>query len=114
MQTRIRGMVTGLLTGLVILGNLPALAGPFDANITRQEMNQERRIYQGVQSGQLTPWEFRRLENEQARLRAAETRMRADGRLSRKERDRLNRMLARSSQDIYALKHNRGRAVRGN
>jgi hypothetical protein len=60
----------------------------------------------------LSPKEFRRLEKEQARIRAAEARMWADGRLSRKERDRLNRMLARSSRNIYGLKHNGCRAAR--
>lgn len=82
MKTWIKGVATGLLTGLVILGSLPALAGPCDANIDPREMNQEERIYQGVQSGPLSPREFRHLENEPARLCAVEARMRADGRLT--------------------------------
>lgn len=114
MKTWRKSVLTGLLTGLVILGSLPALAGPFDSNIDRRELDQERRIHQGVRSGQLTPGEFRRLKNEQARLRAAEARMRADGRLDRGERARLNRMLNRSSRDIYAFKHNRWRGSRCN
>jgi hypothetical protein len=54
----------------------------------------------------LTPGEARRLHHEQARIRGAEGRMRADGNLSPQERGRLNAMQNRSSQDIYRLRHN--------
>jgi hypothetical protein len=54
----------------------------------------------------LTPGEARRLQNEQARIRATEGRMRADGNLSPQERGRLNAMQQRSSQDIYRQRHN--------
>lgn len=106
MKTWTKGIVAGLLAGLVILGSLPALAGPYSPNIDQREMNQERRIYQGVRSGQISPWEFRHLENEQARIRAAEARIRADGRLDRSERARLTRMQDRANRDIYRYKHN--------
>lgn len=106
METWTRGIVAGLLAGVVILGSLPALAGPYGSYIDQRQMNQERRIYQGVQSGQVTPGEFRRLENQQGRIRAAEARMRADGHLDRYERARLNRMENRASQNIYRYKHN--------
>jgi hypothetical protein len=101
-----KGIVTGLLTGAVILGSLPALAEPYAPYIDRREMNQDRRIYQGVQSGQVTPGEYRRLENQEGRIYAAEGRMRSDGHLGRYERARLNRMENRDSRDIYRYKHN--------
>ena len=106
MKTWIKSTITGVLAGLVILGSLPALAGPYSPNIDRREMNQERRIYQGVRSGQIAPWEFRRLENEQGHIRAAEARMRADGRLNHSERARLTRMQDRANRDIYRYNHN--------
>jgi hypothetical protein len=111
MKTWIKSLMTGLLTGLVILGSLPALAQPYDATISSQQMDQEHRIQQGVQSGQLTPGEYQRLEQEQALIRATEAQMWADGHLSPGERARLHRMLARSSQNIYDLKHNRWKVV---
>jgi hypothetical protein len=46
------------------------------------------------------------LQMEQARIRGAEARMRANGNLSPQERARLNAMQQRSSQDIYRLRHN--------
>jgi len=106
MKTWTKGIVTGLLAGLVSLGSLPAVAGPYAPYIDRREMNQERRIYRGAQSGQVTPGEFRRLENQQGRIHAAEARMRADGRLDRYERARLNRMENRAGRDIYRYRHN--------
>lgn len=106
MKTWTKGIVAGLLGGVVILGSLPALAGPYGSYLDQRQMNQERRIYQGVQSGQLNPGEFRRLENQQGRIRAAEARMRSDGRLDRYERARLNRMENRANRDIYRYKHN--------
>jgi len=107
MKTWIKSLMTGLLTGLVILGSLPALADPYGANIGQRAMNHERRIQEGVLSGQVTPGEFYRLELEQAHIHATVAQMWADGHLSRGERARLNRMLARTSRDIYGLKHNR-------
>jgi len=74
--------------------------------LDRRQHRQQDRIHQGRVSGQLTPREARRLHNEQAYIRGAEGRMRADGNLSPQERARLNTMQNRSSQDIYRLRHN--------
>ena len=68
MTTWTKVIVAGLLAGVVGLGSLPAVADPYAPNIDRREMSQERRISQGVHSGQITPGEFRRLENQQARI----------------------------------------------
>jgi hypothetical protein len=106
MKTWTKGIVTGLLAGAVSLGSLPAVAGPYDSNINQQEWAQERRIHQGLNSGQLSPGEFRRLENQQARIRATEAQMRADGRLTRGEKTQLAQMQERASRNIYRYKHN--------
>jgi hypothetical protein len=101
-----KGIVASLLAGVVILGSLPAVAGPYDSNINRVEMDQECRIQQGLHSGRLTPGEFRRLENQQGRIRAAEAQMRADGRLTPGEKTLLASMQERANRDIYRYKHN--------
>jgi hypothetical protein len=111
MKSWIKSLLNGLLMGLIILGSLPALADPYGVDIGHRALDQERRIQEGVLSGQLTPGEFQLLEREQARFRATEARMWADGHLSRGERARLNRMQARNSRDIYDLKHNRQRVA---
>jgi hypothetical protein len=81
-------------------------AAPPGRWLERRQQRQEDRIQQGLASGQLTPREARRLQNEQARIRGAEGHMRADGNLNPQERARLNAMQQRSSQDIYRLRHN--------
>ena len=81
-------------------------AAPSGRWIDRRQQRQQDRIQQGQASGQLTPREARRLQNEQGRIRGAEGRMRADGNLSPQERARLNTMQNRGSQDINRLRHN--------
>jgi len=96
-----KGIMTGLLAGGVILGSLPAQAEPNRPDFGQREMRQERRIYQGVQSGQVTPREFRRLENQQGRIHATAARMQADGRLDRSERARLHQMQNRKNSSDF-------------
>lgn len=97
-------MGAGIMWGGLVWSGLPALAAPpfdfYPENIDAREERQQERIFRGVQSGEITPREYRRLEKEQARIQAAENRMRPDGRLSPWERARLNAMLDRSSRHI--------------
>ena len=81
--------------------------GTNDPGIQQRMQNQERRIDQGVQSGALTPKEAGKLEAEQARIQQTEQRMKADGRLTSKERQKLDNMQDRSSDHIYRQKHDR-------
>ncbi len=102
-----KGMVSGLLAGVVILGSLPALAGPQAPYFDQRQMDQQSRINQGVQSGRITPGEYRRLQNEQERIRQTEAMMRAkNGRLTPGEKAQLAQMQDRANRDIYRYKHN--------
>ena len=80
-----------------------------DANIQQRMQNQERRIQQGVNSGQLTPKEAGRLEAREAKIKQDGTRMKSDGKLTAKERKRLNQELDSASDRIYKQKHDRQR-----
>jgi len=81
--------------------------GTGDPGIQQRMQNQERRIDQGVKSGELTPKEAGKLEAEQARTRQTEQRMKSDGQLTSKERQKLHTMQDRSSDRIYRQKHDR-------
>ncbi len=97
-------MVLGILVGALILGTVTiAMAGPF----TWREGRQQARIYQGVDSGQITRGEYQRLEGEQGRIETDRQRAWADGRLTSREACRLTREQNRSSRDIWRAKHNR-------
>jgi len=79
--------------------------GTNDPGIQQRMTNQENRIEQGVQGGALTPRETGRLEAEQTRIRQTEARMKSDGNLTVRERERLTTMQNQASQDIYNQKH---------
>ena len=83
-----------------------ALAGPPDAPVVKKrQTNQQKRIEQGVKSGQLNPREAGRLEREQARIKQDEERMKSDGKLTPGERAKLKREQDRASRHIYREKH---------
>ena len=77
--------------------------------VDQREANQERRIQQGVNSGQLTQREAARLENQQGRIDRAEDKAKADGKVTAKERAHLGNMQDRASHDIAREKHDRQR-----
>lgn len=98
-------MLTTIVVASLVAGL--ALAAPTDdPGIQRREVNQERRIDQGVKSGQLTPQEAGKLDAQQARIQQTEEKMKADGKLTAKERRKLHRMQDRASGNIYRKKHN--------
>jgi hypothetical protein len=78
-----------------------------DGRIKKRKENQQDRIAQGVQSGQLTAGETARLEKKEARLNAETRDMREDngGKLTPAEKRRVNRQQNRLSRDIYRQKH---------
>jgi hypothetical protein len=81
-----------------------------DPGIQKREQNQEKRIDQGVKSGELTPGEAGRLERQQAKIKQDEERMKSDGKLTKKERRKLTREQNRASKNIYHKKHNEKKA----
>ncbi|TAJ22624.1 MAG: hypothetical protein EPO64_13320 [Nitrospirae bacterium] len=93
---------------LAVASATPVLAGPDETpGIDRREQRQEERIQDGVRSGALTPREAAKLEAEQARIRAKEQAMKADGVVTRGERKELQRDLDRSSRHIAREKHDK-------
>ena len=99
--------------GVAAALSIPALAQnatPTDSTktpvVNQRQRNQQARIGQGVQSGQLTGHETRQLERQQARIQATKHKDKADGNVTPQERAQLTRMQNRASRDIYRDKHN--------
>lgn len=94
---------------LALLAAAPALAqtgAPAGAPLyTQRDINQERRIEQGLQSGQLNTREAARLQAEQAHIDRMQARALRDGTLTAAERARINAAQNRASADIYRQKH---------
>jgi hypothetical protein len=76
--------------------------------INERKENQQDRIANGVQSGQLTAGETRNLETKEAALNKEEHGMRAadDGHLTAGDRATLNHRQNKLSRQIYNKKHN--------
>ena len=94
-------LTTAMLTAAV----MPAA---FAQDIQQRKENQQDRIAQGVQSGQLTARETANLEGKEAALNHEEHNMRAadDGHLTAGDRATLNRQQNHLSRQIYDKKHN--------
>jgi hypothetical protein len=74
--------------------------------VRHRQIRQQRRIQQGVKSGQLTPAETKRLEVQQGKIQADKLEAKSDGKVTPQERAKLTREQNRASRTIYRKKHN--------
>jgi hypothetical protein len=110
-------MKFNMMMAAVAMVTLPALVNaqtttttPSDLRqdrIDQRQANQDKRIDQGVQSGQLNQREAARLDKGQARVDRMENRALADGRVSKGEARRIERAQDVQSARIYRQKHDK-------
>src|SRR5689334_6187882 len=79
----------------------PAANEPATPGVDAREQKQEGRIQEGVQSGQLTPGETRRLERGQEKVEVIEEKAKADGVVTPRERRRIQHQQNVQSRRIY-------------
>ena len=97
-----------IAASVLVAFTLPALAQTDSTRrIDKREANQERRIEAGEKSGALTPREAARLEKGQARIDKMEKKATADGKVSAKERRRIEHAQDQQSRRIYREKHDK-------
>ena len=75
--------------------------------IDQRQANQAQRIEQGKKSGALTSKEAARLEKGQARVQKAEDKAVADGKVTKKERRKIEHAQDVQSRRIYKQKHDK-------
>jgi hypothetical protein len=80
-------------------------AGKKTLRIDARERHEQKRIKQGLRSGELTRREARKLEAEQRKIKADEAPAKSDGKVTKKERKQLHKELNRASRHIYREKH---------
>lgn len=73
---------------------------------TQRQGNQQRRIGQGVVSGELKKGEVRKLEKEQRDVQQEKREARADGTVTGAERKEIQKEQNQASRKIYKAKHN--------
>jgi hypothetical protein len=100
------------LIGSLLLSGAALAAGPAVQETTQRDVNQQERIEQGLQSGQLSTKEAGQLERQQTRIDQTEAKdINRDGKLTGADQAQISRMQNKASGNIYADKHN---AVTGN
>jgi len=82
------------------------------ASINQRKTNQQDRVAQGLDSGQLTARETRNIETKEAGLNKEESNMRKadDGHLTAGDRQTLDHQQNKLSNQIYQDKHNSAKA----
>ena len=75
--------------------------------LDKRQANQQVRIEKGVESGELTKPEARRLQRSERRLERHEERAEADGVVTARERAKLHHEANRTSARIHRQKHDR-------
>jgi hypothetical protein len=112
MLNRKTALIGATLTIACIGAFAQAAPAPATPRVDQREANQEKRIQQGVASGQLNARETHRLDKQQARVEVAEANTKADGKVTKGERKHLHRMQNRSSKNIYKQMHDAQTAVK--
>lgn len=107
MQTpsRTLPLVQRLIAACLIATGASAMAQTAASTVQR-DVNQQTRIVDGLQDGSLTTREAARLERGQAQVDRVQSRALGDGQLTAAERQRLDTVQDRTSQSIYAARHN--------
>lgn len=95
-----------LAVGLLMLGmSGMAFAQAETPVIDQRQANQEKRIDQGIASGQLKEREADRLNKQQERINKMEDKAKADGVVTKGERARIDRAQDRASRRVAREKH---------
>jgi hypothetical protein len=92
---------TSIVSAIAFLNPSSASAG----EIRVRQVNQEQRIYNGVQQGTISQQEYRNLQAREAKIAAQRRFYISDGSLSRKEAARLTNAQNRVSRVIYRDRH---------
>jgi len=82
--------------------------GKNDYNINQRKVDQQKRIANGVKSGELTAGETSHLEHQEAGINKEERGMRAqdNGHLTKQDRKTIHQQQNQESRRIYRDKHN--------
>ena len=99
-------VIAVLAAAVLTVGYVTAQQQDQTPRIDKREARQQKRINQGVKSGQLTPKEANSLEKQQAKVQNDEAKSKADGKVTPKERAKLTKEQNRASRNIYRKKHN--------
>jgi hypothetical protein len=100
-----------LLLILIVCGLFTVLSGEAFGQETRRadkrQKNQKQRIKQGAKSGEITKREAKSIKRSSTQAKRYEKRAKSDGKVTWKERARLENKQDKTSRKIYRTKHNK-------
>ncbi len=99
--------VLAAITLPVFAQTAPAKDPAATPGIDKRQAEQQKRIDQGVKSGELTAKEAARLEKGQDRVQKMEDKAKADGKVTAKERERIQQAQNVQSRHVAREKHDR-------
>ncbi len=92
--------------GALLLTTSAFADGPRTDQVVDRDVNQQERVEQGLQQGQLNTREAGQIERQESRIDQTEARDLKDGKLSPAEQAHINQMQNQTSRDIYRDRHN--------
>ncbi len=100
--------ISRILTSSIVLSLVlsPMIGVTWAGEVLNREENQQDRIAQGIKSGQLTPKEAAHLEKGEQKIENDRKKALADGKMTRREKAKLNKEENKESKKIYKKKHN--------
>jgi hypothetical protein len=107
-MSKFRNIPCAVLSGSLLVGG--SAYGQSMYSIDQRQDYQQNRIEQGIRSGQITQSEAWRLQQGERAIDRAQARARADGDVTQRERNRIDHMTDRQSQQIYRQSHDRQQA----
>jgi hypothetical protein len=102
-----KSLIFTILTATSLVGTI-AFLNPSSASageIRTRQVNQQERIYKGVQQGTISPLEYKKLEAREAKIAVQRRVYLKDGDLSGKEAVRLTNAQNLTSRAIYRDRH---------
>ncbi len=94
-------LMVATLSTVLSFGSFAVVEG----GVNQRQRNQQKRIRQGVRSGELTRNEVRKLEKQQVWIHRHEVKAKSDGEFTNKERAKIHREQERASLHVYKEKH---------
>ncbi len=100
-----KSIVAAIVISAFALPGLTLAQTTSTPRIDQRQENQEKRIQQGAQSGELTKKETKKLEKGQAKIARKETKAMADGQMTNKEAAKIEKAQDKQSARIHKQKH---------
>lgn len=115
MDLKIIASVLSFTLASAALAQAPATPSPQDSgthsSVAQREANRQKRVEQGVSSGQLTPRETANIQKREAKLDTDKAAAKADGKVTFTERQQLRRDEKQVNHAIQHQKHDRQRVA---